>query len=300
MGWEICDGYSRITYQLIMKKILVTGATGFIGDYVIRRLLAKGFPVVATSASAEKAAGYSWYQQVEYKPFDLRAVSETENYYSFFNRPDALIHLAWEGLPNYKSEFHLQDNLPRHFGFIKNLVKQGVKDVTVTGTCFEYGMQEGCLSEDMPILPANPYAQAKNMLRVSLEEFAKENLFIFRWVRLFYMYGKGQNPNSLLSQLQAALDRGDGSFNMSPGDQLRDYLPVEKVAEYLVDIAAQNKVTGIINCCSGDPIQIKQLVQDFLDKRKAFIKLNLGYYPYSDIEPRNFWGDTTKLKTILR
>lgn len=300
MGWKICDSYSRITYQLIMKKILVTGATGFVGDHVIKRLLAKGFSVVATSASAEKAAGYSWYRQVEYKPFDLRAVSENGDYHSFFNKPDALIHLAWEGLPNYKSEFHLQDNLPRHLRFIKNLVRSGLKDITVTGTCFEYGLQEGCLSEDLPALPINPYARAKNALRVALEEFAEEILFTFKWVRLFYMYGKGQNPNSLLSQLQAALERGDSSFNMSPGDQLRDYLPVEKVAEYLVDIAAQAKVTGIINCCSGKPVQVKQLVQDFLEEKKAFIKLNLGYYPYSDIEPRNFWGDTTKLKTILR
>ncbi len=300
MGREICDSYSRITYQLIMKKILVTGATGFVGDHVIRRLLSKGYSVVASSASAEKAAAYSWYDLVEYKPFDLRAVSENENYYSFFTQPDALIHLAWEGLPNYKSEFHLQDNLPRHLAFIKNLVKHGLKDVTVTGTCFEYGLQEGCLSEDMEVLPANPYAQAKNSLRISLEEFVKEASFALKWVRLFYMYGKGQNPNSLLSQLQAALERGDSSFNMSPGDQLRDYLPIEKVAEYLVDIAAQTEVTGIINCCSGKPIQVKQLVQDFLEEKKAFIKLNLGYYPYSDIEPRNFWGDTTKLKTILR
>lgn len=300
MGRKICDSYSRITYQLIMKKILVTGATGFVGDHVIRRLLSKGYSVVASSASAEKAAAYSWYGQVEYKPFDLRAVSENENYYSFFNKPDALIHLAWEGLPNYKSEFHLQDNLPRHLAFIKNLVKGGLKDVTVTGTCFEYGLQEGCLSEGMPVFPANPYAQAKNELRISLEEFVKEIPFALKWVRLFYMYGKGQNPNSLLSQLQAALERGDSSFNMSPGDQLRDYLPIEKVAEYLVDIAAQTEVTGIINCCSGKPVQIKQLVQDFLEEKKAFIKLNLGYYPYSDIEPRNFWGDTTKLKTIFR
>lgn len=283
-----------------MKKILVTGATGFVGGHVINRLLEKGYSVVASSASAAKAAGHSWFPQVDYKPLDLQALKADQDYYSYFNRPDALIHLAWEGLPNYKAEFHLNDNLPRHLALIKNLVKNGLEDVTVTGTCFEYGMQEGCLSEDMPVFPANPYAQAKNALRVALEEFAEEAPFVFKWIRLFYMYGKGQNPNSLLSQLQAAVERGDGSFNMSPGDQLRDYLPIEKVAAYLVEIAVQSDVTGVINCCSGQPVQVKQLVQDFLEEKKAFIKLNLGFYPYSDIEPRNFWGDTTKLKTIIR
>ncbi len=147
--------------------------------------------------------------------------------------------------------------------------------------------------------PANPYAQAKNELRLQLEMFQEEYPFLLKWVRLFYMYGKGQNPNSLLSQLNAALDKGETSFNMSPGDQLRDYSPIEKVAEYLVEIAGQQQYTGIINCCSGKPVEVKQLVSDYLKERKATITLNLGYYPYSDIEPRNFWGDNKKLNAII-
>ena len=297
MEREICNRYTQPSYQLIMKKILVTGATGFIGNHVISRLLAEGYTVVASSSSAEKAATYSWFPQVEYREFDLRALP-AGNYYDFFNQPDALIHLAWEGLPNYKAEFHLQDNLPGHFSFLKNLIDHGLRDITITGTCFEYGLQEGCLTETMAVFPSNPYAQAKNKLREQLEAYQAETPFVLKWPRLFYMYGKGQNSNSLLSQLQAALDRGDRSFNMSPGDQLRDYLPVEEVARYLVKIAGQSKVTGIINCCSGRPVQVKQLVQQYLEEKKASIELNLGFYPYSDIEPRNFWGDTKKLKTI--
>ena len=65
--------------------------------------------------------------------------------------------------------------------------------------------------------------------------------FDCKWIRLFYMYGEGQNPNSLLSQLQTALQNGDQEFNMSGGEQERDYLPIEKVAEYIVTIALQNK-----------------------------------------------------------
>jgi nucleoside-diphosphate-sugar epimerase len=120
-----------------------------------------------------------------------------------------------------------------------------------------------------------------------------------KWIRLFYMYGEGQNSNSLLSQLQSALDRGDRVFNMSPGDQLRDYLEVTKVAEYITRIATQTKETGIINCCSGEPISVRQLVADYLKAKGKDIELNLGFYPYSDIEPKSFWGDPKRLKTIL-
>lgn len=282
-----------------MKKVLVTGATGFIGNYVVEELLINGYHVIATSVHPEKAAAKPWYGRVQYVPFNLAEFSAGENYYAFFNEPDLMIHLAWEGLPNYKQDFHMTETLPRHTAFLTNLINRGLKDLTATGTCFEYGLQEGCLSENMTPQPSNVYAIAKNQLRLNLEMLMKDKPMSLKWVRLFYMYGKGQSPNSLLSQLQSAIDRGDSEFNMSPGDQLRDYLPVEEVGRNIVKIATQVKVSGIVNCCSGTPVQVKDLVKDYLKRRHANIKLNLGFYPYSDIEPKNFWGDTTKLNRVI-
>lgn len=133
-------------------------------------------------------------------------------------------------------------------------------------------MKEGCLSEDMKTAPTNYYSIAKDHLRKSLEELQKQYSFNLKWIRLFYMYGKGQNPNSLLSQLDGALKRGDTIFNMSGGKQLRDYLPIAKVAEYIIKIALQDKADGIINCCSSRPISVKQLVEDYL-KKKSFNRI---------------------------
>jgi dTDP-6-deoxy-L-talose 4-dehydrogenase (NAD+) len=113
------------------------------------------------------------------------------------------------------------------------------------------------------------------------------------------MFGKGQNPNSILAQLENALKNKEAVFNMSGGEQLRDYLPVEKVAEYIVWIALQKTTEGIINCCSGSPVSIKQLVENHLHQKHTTIKLNLGYYPYPVYEPMAFWGDNKKLKSIL-
>ena len=283
-----------------MDKILVTGATGFIGHYVVSTLLQRGYQVIASSANKEKAEAAPWYDHVRYVPLDLEKFDPAADYHQFFGKPDRLLHLAWEGLPNYRAAFHLESNYPRHAAFLKNLVSHGLRDITVTGTCFEYGMQEGCLSEDMPTQPANPYAIAKDRLRLYLEGMKKEIPFEFRWPRLFYMFGKGQNPNSLLSQLDRALAAGEQVFNMSGGEQVRDYLPVEKVAAYLADIATQEQVTGIINCCSGNPITVKELVEWYLTHKHATITLNLGFYPYPDYEPMRFWGDNAKLKTIFK
>lgn len=282
-----------------MKKVLVTGATGFIGNYVIKQLLLHNCTIVATSSSAEKAKACAWYNQVTYKPFDFKAFNNTVNYIDYFEKPDAVIHLAWEGLPNYKSLFHFEDNLPRHYAFLKNLVLNGVEDITVTGTCFEYGMKEGQLREDMPAEPGNAYALAKDSLRRFLQQLQKLHHYNLKWVRLFYMFGKGQAPNSLFSQLDKALAQGETVFNMSGGEQVRDYLPVEKVAENIAAIALQNNIPGIINCCSNKPVTVKQMVEDYLKEHNKYITLNLGYYPYADYEPMAFWGDNTKLKTIL-
>lgn len=314
MGRKICYTTSSVADCLIievefpcvilrgatnMKKILVTGATGFIGNYVIKELLKLNVEVIATSASFNKASDFGWFSKVKYIPFNFEAFNATEDYYQFFKEPDALIHLAWEGLPNYKSSFHCDINLPRHLALLKNMIENGLRDITVTGTCFEYGIKEGCLNENMPSDPNNSYAFAKDNLRKQLQEFQKKNDFKLRWIRLFYMYGKGQNSNSLFSQLDKALANNDEMFNMSGGEQLRDYLPVETVAAYTVKIAMQNEVEGIINCCSGQPISIKQLVKKYLAESGKHIELNLGYYPYTDYEPMAFWGNNKKLKTII-
>ncbi len=278
-------------------KILVTGATGFIGNYVVEELLKYEHKIIATSIKHSQQIYFNWIEKVDYIQADLN--EDEKNWFAFFNEPDQIIHLAWEGLPNYNELFHIERNLPRNCCFLKNIIQNGLKGVVVIGTCFEYGMQSGALSEDMETKPDNPYALAKDTLRNFLEQLQKKIDFELKWVRLFYMYGKGQSPNSILSQLDKALQNGETSFNMSGGEQLRDYLPVEKVAEHIVKIAMQSKVKGIINCCSGRPISIRRLVENYMAKKQKNIQLNLGYYPYPDYEPMAFWGDNRKLMLAL-
>lgn len=279
-----------------MKKILVTGATGFIGEYVIEQLLKSDCTVIASSTSIIKAQQKPWFSSVKYIPFDLKNFDNRTDYVAYFDNPDSIIHLAWEGLPNYKSSFHIEENLPRHYTFLSNLITNGLTELTITGTCMEYGMQEGCLSEEMDTQPGTAYAIAKDMLRRQLQQLQETKNFALKWIRLFYMYGKGQNPNSLLSQIDRALANKESVFNMSGGEQVRDYLPVEKVATHIKRIALQDEVAGIINCCSGSPITVKSLVEKYLTEKGQHIHLNLGYYPYPDYEPMRFWGDACKLK----
>ena len=179
--------------------------------------------------------------------------------------------------------------LSKSYNFIKSLVLRGVSQVLVAGTCFEYGNQSGPIPSTTSPMPNNPYAIAKNKLRQQLDLLLNEHPFCLQWARLFYTYGKGQNQNSLLSQLDKAIDSGDKIFNMSGGEQVRDYLSIELVAQQIFDLYNSSRA-GIFNICSGNPISIKKLIEERLRKRGKKIKLNLGYYPYSEDEPMKFWG----------
>ena len=83
-------------------------------------------------------------------------------------------------------------------------------------------------------------------------------------------------------------------FNMSGGEQLRDYLPVEEIAHRIASLAEHVDLDGIYNCCGGTPISVRALVENRIRERNAKIELNLGHYPYPEYEPMEFWGDTVK------
>ncbi len=279
-------------------KILVTGATGFIGKHVIRELLKTNHEIIATSSGKVNFKGIAGFENVKFIPHSIEQNTD-ENLFEKFHQPDLLIHLAWQGLPNFKNLIHLETNLPEQISFLKNLIANGLKDVSITGTCFEYGITAGCLDEEIIVNPEYAYPLAKHTLRKYLNILQKEKPFHFKWIRLFYMFGEGQHPTSIIPLLEKAIANGDKTFNMSGGMQQRDFLPVEKIAAYIVKIALQNKVEGVVNCCSGKPITILELVQDVIAKHNSNIELNLGYYPYPDYEPMEFWGDTTKLNQII-
>lgn len=277
-------------------KVLITGATGFIGNHIIKELLKdKTIEIIATSRNIDKAQKYDWFDYITYIPFDMENITDND-LFEFFKKPDYLIHLAWDGLPNYKDLIHIEKNLFNNYNFLKNLIQNGLQNMSIIGTCFEYGMIDGCLSEDMTPQPSNSYAIAKDSLRRFIKELTNEYKFNYKWIRLFYMYGEGQSPKSLLSLVDKAIENGEKSFNMSAGEQLRDYLHISDVAKNIILLSRQEFYNNqIINCCSGQPISIRSLVENYLKEKNYTMKLNLGYYPYVDYESMAFWGNPIKL-----
>jgi len=281
-------------------RILITGATGFIGCYVVEYFASHGKHELIATATRSKEEAELLCPALKNATYIQKNLNEREdNYYAFFEKPDCVIHLSWEGLPNYNELFHVERNLPANFYFIKNMIQNGLSDITIAGTCFEYGLQNGCLSEDMATVPATAYGLAKDTLRKFVELLQNTYKFNMKWVRFFYLYGHGQGKKTLWGQLEDAAKNNQKEFNMSLGEQLRDYVSVGQAAEYVSKIALQNDVVGIINCCSGKPVSVRRFVEKFFEERSVNVKLNCGYYPYSEFEPLAFWGDAGKLDGIV-
>ena len=270
-------------------KVLVTGATGFIGTHLINNLLKSNIEVIATSSNINNAKSKNWYDKVIYIEYNINNVTEN-NLFNYFQKPDIIIHLSWSGLPDYGNISHIENNLWSNYYFLKNLIQNGAKKITVTGTCFEYGMVNGEIPAYNQPNPNNSYSIAKDSLRKFLLLLQNDHQYELKWLRIFYLYGENQNPQSLFSQLNVAIENNLEYFNMSLGDQIRDFLSIETAVDNIIKYSLYKNGTVTANICSGKPITVRTFVENIIREKKSKIKLNLGYYQYSNFEPFAFWG----------
>ncbi|MCX7724121.1 MAG: NAD-dependent epimerase/dehydratase family protein [Thermodesulfovibrio sp.] len=275
-------------------KITVTGATGFIGKAVLKEFKALGIPINGITRNNPDII-----EKLGHTPIILDIKNPKTDIFDVIGKPDILIHLAWDGLKNYNSPHHYEVEYPAHYLFLKNLIMQGLRNIIVAGTCLEYGIKYGPISETCLCNPTTPYGFAKDALRRSLEFLRDRKAFNFTWMRIFYLYGDEQPNHTLFGQLRKAVQEGREYFDMSYGDQLRDYMEVREVARIIVKLALMQKNIGVINICSGKPVSVRSLVESWLAKNNFNIKLNLGAFPMPSYESKAFWGDDSKLKALL-
>lgn len=269
-------------------KVAVTGARGFVGRHVLAELARRDVDVIA-SYRPGGIPNASARSRLQWTPLDL--ANRPEDCFAALHRPDVLLHLAWGGLPNYRSSHHIDVELPRHFAFLENAVRNGLSALVVAGTCLEYGLQSGALAPGIDTRPITPYGIAKDALRQKLQALQAERLFHLTWSRLFYMYGDDQPATSLWPSLKAAALAGRSEFPMSGGEQLRDYLPVEEVARRLAELALTPADRGPVNVCSGQPISVREFVESNIRQNGWSIRPRYGELPYTDYEPMAFWGE---------
>ena len=291
MEWEICDSNTPITN---IVKILVSGAHGFIGRSLLKVFNEKDVNIFAIIKDIKKSNLIKNINYIEHTiSHNNELVFEKAKY-------DTLIHLSWSSLNDYNSINHMQNDLAISYNFVKQAIDSGIKNILIAGTCFEYGNIEGQVSETDNTCPINEYSKAKNELRKKIESIQRNKQFNLTWMRIFYVYGDEQSRNSLYKQLTTAVLEKKKYFQVSAGEQKKDYLHVDDLANKIKKLSMTNKNVGIVNVCSGNPISIKDLVKKWIAENQWSIIPKFGELESKKSEQNSFWGNVKKYNKIIK
>lgn len=271
-------------------RILVTGANGYLGTGIVKKLLDRKCEVVATDFTVDCID-----KRATRVACDLFAV---ERPYEYFGQPDVVLHLAWRDGFIHQSENHILD-LPQHYLFIKCMVEAGVKRIAVMGSMHEVGRYEGVVTDDTPTNPITLYGIAKNALRESVNTLKSISSFQLQWIRGFYIISNETRGSSIFSKIAQAERNGEERFPFTSGVNQYDFLEYEVFCKYVAAIVCQDRVEGIINCCSGIPKALKDVVEEYIQKNQYHIELEYGAFPDRDYDTKAIWGDNSKIKQIL-
>ena len=278
-------------------KIAVIGATGFIGSNLIK-YLPKKYKIIATYINKKKKIELANTKNIKWKYLNIY---KKKNFYKYLEKPDAVLHFGWSNLPNYQLKFHLKKELPKQKKFIYSLLKNGLKNIFIAGTCFEYGNQNGKLNEDSKDKPNTNYSLAKCKLKNYTFSLSKKFNFNLTWGRIFYIYGKHNSRATLYNQILNSSKKNNQKINVY-GNLERDYLYINEVSKIIINLVSKKKNFGLVNICSGKAISLKNLIKKICKKEKINAKIN--YINYNKVNEKDevvkFWGCNKKLKQCLK
>jgi len=277
-----------------MKRVLITGASGFIGRQSVAGLLSRGYEVHAADlkSSAEDLPGVRWHLADLLAPEAAsRLISEV--------RPSHLLHMAWITTPGeyWTSPKNLRWVIAS-LELLQSFADQGGKRVVMAGSCAEYDWKYGYCSElHTPLMPATLYGACKNSLHSMLDAFAAQAGLTAAWGRIFLLYGPYEHPNRLVSSVIRSLLKREPA-NCSHGKQVRDFLHVEDVGDAFAALL-DSDVSGALNIASGQPATLRDVVTRIASKLDAGDLLRLGAVPVSEHEPPLLVADVGRLSNEL-
>ena len=241
-----------------MRKVLVTGASGFIGRHCLPLLTSRGYEV---HALARQSSVRSDSPEVHWHEADLLTPGSCAQLLSRL-QPECLLHLAWYAVPGKFWEATeniewVRASLELLLAFAKN----GGTRVVVAGTCAEYDWSEGeCKEDTTPLFPSTLYGTSKRALERLVNTWNRQRAVSSAWGRVFFLYGPDENPSRLVAYVVRSLLQNRLAL-CSDGHQLRDFLHVEDVASAFVFLL-ESQVVGPVNIGSGKPIAVRDVLNE--------------------------------------
>lgn len=271
-----------------MKKVIVTGINGLVGQYIAAPLKELDFEVYGIGTKDIKTDKFN------YVKLNINNALETENIFKDI-KAQYLIHLAWDTKKGYLESDANFDLLTSSINMLKYFSENYGKKAVFIGTCFEYKFKNDPLKENDELNPTTIYAKSKNYLRELSELYCNKHNIDFSWGRIFYTYGNNENPNRLFPHIINSL-KNNQKVSINYSQLKKDYIFAGDIAKAIALLINSN-VNGTINLCTGNAISLEEVALTIANKLGKAELLDLKKLQTN--EPEIILGDNSRLLNEL-
>jgi nucleoside-diphosphate-sugar epimerase len=269
-----------------VSRVLLTGATGFVGRHALTALADAGHEVHAVARRrGPDAPGVIWHEADLLAGCEL--VAEVE--------PEILVHLAWYAEHGkFWSSVENVRWVEASLALLRTFAAAGGRRAVMAGSCAEYEWSREIYPESAPLRPATLYGAAKHGLHVVACAFCRQADIELAWGRVFFLYGPFEAPGRLVPSLVLPLLRGE-PVPMTEGTQRRDFLHSADAGAAFAALA-DSRVTGAVNVASGEGLELRELAREIARRAGGEELLRIGARPMPEGDPPALLADVRRLR----
>ncbi|HQA86000.1 MAG TPA: NAD(P)-dependent oxidoreductase [Bacteroidales bacterium] len=280
-----------------MKKILITGVTGFLGSHIAEHFVLKNYHIMGlkrSTSSISKCAGFfdklSWLN-----------IDETEwKQKAVLFKPDFIVHTAWTGVTsNARNDWGTQiQNIDLLYSILQIAEEVKIKKIIGLGSQAEYGCLNAVVDENYPTNPDTAYGAIKLACSELMKTFCESKSIDWYWLRLFSFFGEREDESWLIPSVIKKM-MTSSSMDLTPGEQRYAYLYVKDFAKAIENIIEYSSKSGIYNLSSDKAISLKTLLNMIKNIVNPNFELNFGALPYRVNQSMLIEGDITKFNSEI-